>query len=197
MIRSGFKWSWGINNKLEYFPIVGRLAFEIFIPRSFSLIEAPLKLLLWYNGKLYRLVSIPGRELRPHYKRIVQRNNTKLHLSSVGRGCRIHPTASLQMGKTPPPTSVPGYDTKLPVGETPVLELWGMWSIPSLPLLQGPLWPGVVVPDSILSMNQIELSANKWLMLNWIVNVTNTCTWHTEILDSCFDLITSHQQCIL
>ena len=30
-------------------------------------------------------------------------------------------------------------------GEVPVmLELWGMWSIPSLLSLPGPLWPGVV-----------------------------------------------------
>ena len=28
-----------------------------------------------------------------------------------------------------------------------MLELWGMWSTPLLPLLQGPLWPGVVAPD--------------------------------------------------
>ena len=28
-----------------------------------------------------------------------------------------------------------------------MLELWGMRSIPSLPSLPGPLWPGVVAPD--------------------------------------------------
>ena len=33
-----------------------------------------------------------------------------------------------------------------------VLELWGMRSTPSLPLLPGPLWPGVVAPDRALSM---------------------------------------------
>ena len=44
----------------------------------------------------------------------------------------------------------------------------GMWSAPSLPLLPGPLWLGVVAPDRVLSMGQIEqtLCANKWLMLN-------------------------------
>ena len=41
-----------------------------------------------------------------------------------------------------------------------MLELWGMLSAPSLPLLPGPLWPGVVAPDMILSMGQIELTAN-------------------------------------
>ena len=41
-----------------------------------------------------------------------------------------------------------GYDTKQSDGEVPaVLELWGMRSTPSLPLLPGPLWPGVVAPD--------------------------------------------------
>ena len=28
-----------------------------------------------------------------------------------------------------------------------MLELWGMLSTPLLPLLPGPLWPGVVAPD--------------------------------------------------
>ena len=42
----------------------------------------------------------------------------------------------------------PGYDTQQSDGEVPVmLELWGIWSIPSLPLFPGPLWPGVVAPD--------------------------------------------------
>ena len=38
-----------------------------------------------------------------------------------------------------------------------MLELWEMMSAPSLPLLPGPLWPGVVAPDKGLSMGQIEL----------------------------------------
>ena len=45
-----------------------------------------------------------------------------------------------------------------------MLELWGMQSISSLPSLPGPLWPGVVAPDRVLSMGQIEL--NCVLMLN-------------------------------
>ena len=51
-----------------------------------------------------------------------------------------------------------GYDTKQSDGEAPVmLELWGMCSIPSLPLFPGPLWPKVVAPERVLSMGQIEL----------------------------------------
>ena len=48
-----------------------------------------------------------------------------------------------------------------------MLELWGVRSTPSLPSHPGPLWPGVVAPDSVLSMCWIEL--NCVLMLNWIV----------------------------
>ena len=45
-----------------------------------------------------------------------------------------------------------------------MLELWGMQSTPSLPSLPGPLWSGVIAPDGVLSMGQIEL--NYVLMLN-------------------------------
>ena len=64
----------------------------------------------------------------------------------------------------------PGYDTKLSDGEVSVmLELWGMWSTSSLPSLPGPLWPGVVAPDRVLSMGQIELNC---------VLVLNCITWN-------------------
>ena len=70
----------------------------------------------------------------------------------VGWGCRIH-RLLLCRGLRPPPQWVSCYDTKQSNGEVPVmLELWRMWSIPSLPLLPGPLWPGVVAPDRALSM---------------------------------------------
>ena len=39
-----------------------------------------------------------------------------------------------------------------------MLELWGMWSAPSLPLLSGRLWPRMVASDRVLSMGQIELN---------------------------------------
>ena len=32
-----------------------------------------------------------------------------------------------------------------------------MWSTPSLPLLPGSLWPGVIAPERVLSIDQIEL----------------------------------------
>ena len=42
-----------------------------------------------------------------------------------------------------------------------------MRKTPSLPSLPGPLWPGVVALDRVLSMSQIEINCG--LMLNWIV----------------------------
>ena len=49
----------------------------------------------------------------------------------------------------------PVYDTKPSDDEATVLELWGMLSIPSSPLLRGPLWPSVVVLVRVPSMGQI------------------------------------------
>ena len=40
-----------------------------------------------------------------------------------------------------------------------MLELWGMKSTRSLPSLPGSLWPGIVIPDRVLSMGQIELNS--------------------------------------
>ena len=45
-----------------------------------------------------------------------------------------------------------------------MLELWGMWNTPLLPLIPGSLRPGVVAPDRVLSIGQIELKYV--LMLN-------------------------------
>ena len=50
----------------------------------------------------------------------------------------------------------PGYDIKPSDSEAPALEISGMWSISSMPLLPGSIWPGVVAPDWVLSMGQIE-----------------------------------------
>ena len=56
-----------------------------------------------------------------------------------------------------PPSHSPGYDIKQSNGEAQVkLALWGMWSTFSLLSLPGPFWPGVVAPDRILSIGQIE-----------------------------------------
>ena len=76
------------------------------------------------------------------------------------------PTASLQGGKTlPTHNECSGYDTKQSDEEVLVmLELWRMRNTPSLPSLPCPLWPRVVAPDRIQSMDQIELKCI--LMIN-------------------------------
>ena len=77
----------------------------------------------------------------------------------VGWGCRIH-RLHLCRGVRTPTNECPYYDTKQSDGEVPLmLRLWGMRSTPSLPLLPGPLWPGVVAPDRALSMGYVELTA--------------------------------------
>ena len=88
-----------------------------------------------------------------HLMHVIQNNSCP-----VGWGCRIH-QLHLCCGVRPPSSNeCPGYDIKSD-GEVPVvLELWGSRSIPSLQLLPGPLWPGVVAPDRVLSMGQIELN---------------------------------------
>ena len=58
-----------------------------------------------------------------------------------------------------------GYETKQSDVEVPVMsELWGMQSTPSF--LPGPLWPGMVRPDGVLSMYWIDQKCV--LMLNRI-----------------------------
>ena len=62
---------------------------------------------------------------------------------------------------TPPTTTTYILDRTL---TSLMLVLWGMQSTPSLPSFL--LWLGVVAPDRVLSMGQIE--QNCLLMLNWI-----------------------------
>ena len=84
---------------------------------------------------------------------------------SISWGCRILQLHLCRGVRTS--NKCPRYDTKQSDGEASViLELWGIWSTLSLPLLPAPLWPGVIAPDRVLSKGQIEL--NCILMLNWI-----------------------------
>ena len=61
------------------------------------------------------------------------------------------------------------YDIKQSDGEAPVLKYTSL-----LPSFTGPLWPGEIALDIVLSIGQIELSDfqtyfNNCLMPNWIV----------------------------
>ena len=58
----------------------------------------------------------------------------------------------------PLPIEYPGYDTKVSDGDASLLELCGMWSTPSLPLLLDLLGADVVVSSlRVSSMDQIEI----------------------------------------
>ena len=97
----------------------------------------------------------------------------------VSRGCWIH--RLLLCRGVSPSSECPRYDTKQSDGDVPVMsELWGMKSTPPLPSFPGSLWSGVVAPDSVLSMGQIELNCE--LELNWIawnrtVLIFKLCTY--------------------
>ena len=81
----------------------------------------------------------------------------------VGGGCRVH--RLLFCRGLRPPVSILDITLKQSNDKVPViLEVWGMWNTPSLLSLPGPLWPGVVAPDMVLSIGLIEL--NYVLMLN-------------------------------
>ena len=104
----------------------------------------------------------PEEGRRTHWpKRCDDEENTPNILSHpLGCGCRIHRLHPCRGGN-----ESPSYDTKQSEGEALVmLELWGMWSTPSLPSFPGLLWTGVGASDRVLSMGQIEL--NCVLMLN-------------------------------
>ena len=48
-----------------------------------------------------------------------------------------------------------------------MLELWGMRSTSTVPLLPGPLYPRVVAPNRVLSMGQIEMFDIQAVYLGW------------------------------
>ena len=68
-----------------------------------------------------------------------------------------------------PLNECPRYDTKQSDGVAPVmLVLWGIRSTPLLPSHPGPILPGVLASDSVLSVGQIEVIDIQTVhMLNW------------------------------
>ena len=82
----------------------------------------------------------------------------QFYLSSlVGRGCRIHRLYHCR-GVRPPPNECSLDDTKHSDDDVPSLEaLQNVEYSLSLPLLPCSLLPGLVAPDRVLSVCQIEL----------------------------------------
>ena len=113
-----------------------------------------------------------------------------LFLSPVGWGYRIH-RLHLCRGVTPVSQRVSWYDIRSFDGKAPVLEIWGMWSTPSLPSSPGLLWTRMIAPDIVLSMDQkIELfdylnwvQTNGWYFIELVVIHNNTWNQLTLLLN--------------
>ena len=80
-------------------------------------------------------------------------NQTKPNITKLAGAVEYTDCTSAE-GKTPPMSLL---DMKQSDGEVP--ELWRMWKTPSLPLLPGPLWPGMVTLDNgpIYGLNRTKL----------------------------------------
>ena len=100
-----------------------------------------------------RAEMLRKKEKRVHQKNEeASRNQTLYPVGWCGGGVKNKPTASLQLGKTPPNECLRS-DTKQSDCEAVVVqELWRIRTTPSLPLLTCPLWPEVVTPDRVLYM---------------------------------------------
>ena len=79
--------------------------------------------------------------------------NLTLHVTLISRIGRIH---RLHLFRGVKKTHPGRYDIRQSDSEAPgLLEHWGVQSTPSLS--SGPLQPGIVAPDGVQSMGQIEL----------------------------------------
>ena len=82
----------------------------------------------------------------------------KIQLSTVDWDFRIHRQHHCRVGTPPPHNECIGYDIKQSEGEVPVmLELYGMWTTPSLLSLPGPFWFGGIAHDKVLSIGHIKV----------------------------------------
>ena len=87
------------------------------------------------------------------------RYNIYFRTYSLGQASRLKlkntTTAFPQKDKTPPSQRVSCLWQWIIWWWGSVLNFWGMWSTPLLPLLPGPLWIGVVAPGRTLFMDQM------------------------------------------
>ena len=165
----------GTNNSLFIFHFIPNVTFKSGEVRSMQMKKTFLiKIALWHISQsacltvavLHTCMCSPSCHI--------------LLTFPVGWSCRIHWLHLCRGLRLPNECS--RYYIKQSNREAPIIpEFWRMWSTPSLPLLPGPLWPGVVALDRVLPMGQIELfwlsklSANKCHMLNWFVR--NRTVW--------------------
>ena len=115
-------------------------------------------------------------------------------LSPVDWGCGIQ-WLNLYRGKWPHLNECPDYDIKSSDGMALTLEIWGMWSTSSLPLLPGPLWLRVVAPDRVLSMCQIEQTVCKQMtdIKFWLLNCNtwNYLTAYKQRAQACLTMLST------
>ena len=135
------------------------LSFLLIITRPVSLRLGDVctwKFLMSFSLSFTRWPSKLGRVLQNTSTATVPRGKTPTTSGPVGWGCRIH---WLLLWDSP--NECLRYDIKQSAGEAPVMQgLWGMRSIPPLPSIPGPLWPGMIATDRVSSMGQIELNSN-------------------------------------
>ena len=101
----------------------------------------------------------------------------------VGWGCRIHKLRPCR--EVRPPNECPRYNTKQSDG-----KLSGMRTTPSVSSLPGLLWPRLVAPDRVQSMDPIELNCvlisvgDDTTILLISLSLYSRCYWYLYLL--CF-----------
>ena len=105
-----------------------------------------------------------------------------ISIGSVSWGCRKYQLHLCRRVNPHSPNKCPQYDIKQSDGEAQVmLELQGMWSTSSLPLLPGPLWPQSCCTwlSPIYGLNRIFwhlnwVQTNDWCLIGFLVMHYNT-----------------------
>ena len=88
----------------------------------------------------------------------------------VGCGCKIYRLHLCRGIRPPPPHTLTDHDTKQ--SDVEVLVMLGFWRIRSthsLPLLPGPLWPGMIAPDRALCIWLNRTILHTYAKLNFSV----------------------------
>ena len=94
---------------------------------------------------LYKL-ALMSQELVYRKSILFHYNNTRWHVSLVTNQKLLQPGGRFSFN----------YSRC----EAPVLKFWGVWSILSLPIGSGSLWPGVIVSFRVPSMGKINRFKN-------------------------------------